>query len=415
MAKDNAQAVEEEENLEGTGGDFFGGLVIEELAVDDDIPDTDKGSPEAAKTEKTKEVDGTNATGTLEAPPEKEEEEDEETEDTKEEEEDKEEEDDDSEEDEEEDDSDDKEEDSDEDSKDSDSDDDNAKTGQYGRFMESLVENEVLSVVDEEKEYDDSPEGVRELIEDNIKQGVQNGLSTYKESLPEKARELLEFYDKYGEHADISQFIEEAAEVDFAEVDHTIAENQALLVEDYLISQGYEKEEIKATLEEYSAAGSLTRHAKRAKEKLAAMQQEERQAREEARETQMKKMEEQRLKQVEAFKNTVSTAETISGFPISKKERSQLIDYVTKPVDSQGNTQLQLDSQNSDDSELLYAFLKMKGLTYDKIMKGASSKSTLKLKKDLNRFTDKNVKRKSGKQQREESDDDGKLIIPDLW
>lgn len=265
-----------------------------------------------------------------------------------------------------------------------------------GLLMEDFVSNEILDIVDDSKEYDDSPEGLQELIQDNINSKVKAAISEYKTSLPDKAKEMLDFMEKYGEDADLESFIIEQEEVDYSkDTDYTDPEHQVLLIEDYYRTQGYESYEIRDMINQWNEAGTLTTHARKSRENLIKQQNSAREAREFEYEENMRKQQIEREQQLNDFKTDVFQREDVAGFPLAKKDKQALVDYITKPVDNHGRTQFQLESNQNEDSELLFAYLQMKGWTYEDIMKSANTNATRRVRKKLSKATDRNMKRSS--------------------
>jgi len=287
-------------------------------------------------------------------------------------------------------------------------------TTEPGALMDEFVNDGLLDVYDEDKEYEDSADGLRELVEDNIQHRVENAIEDFRGTLPEKAQRMLDYFEEHGENADTTEFLEQEEEVDFREVDHTDVDFQPLLIQDYYTTQGYEAHEINDMIRGWENSGSLTTHARKARENLIKDQDRNREAREQERQANIERQEIEREQEITEFKTNVLNRDDVAGFPLSQRDKQGLIDYITKPVDSTGKTKYQEDTQTSGDSELLFAYLSMKGMSYDSIMKSATTTATRKVRKKINKTTDRNMSR-STKNRSDDGGDSGTLDLPSLF
>lgn len=275
----------------------------------------------------------------------------------------------------------------------------------FGSIMQKLVADDVLSIIDEEKEYEASQGGFQDLIKDHVQAEVTKELSRARESYSEPVRDILNFFEQ-NPNADIEEFIERQNEPDYANVDETNSEFQAFLVADHMEAMGYDEADITSTIRSYQKDGTLSKHAKIAKNKLAGMQVEYRQAQEKAKEIQTQKANEQRLQEANDFQLRVMKIDKLRGYDLSKKEKEELLDYITKPVDKSGKTKLMMDETEEDD--LFYALLKMKKMNFEDLARKAQTKNVIKLKRDLDKQTDRNAGKRSSVYGESSDEDDGK-------
>ena len=146
---------------------------------------------------------------------------------------------------------------------------------EYEEIVQSLIDDNILDF-DEEKEYDLSTEqGLKELIVETKEKAKQAGISEFKEGLGEEEAKLLSVLEKGGTADD---YIKMSQQINFLDVplegaDGTEFEkNQMYLVEDWMKVQGYEKEEIEDTINDYIESGMLKKQAGIAQKKLAKWQ-----------------------------------------------------------------------------------------------------------------------------------------------
>jgi hypothetical protein len=253
----------------------------------------------------------------------------------------------------------------------------------YSTTMQSFVEEGILTPLDEEKEYDASPEGMQELLNDTIQQRLEEAQKEQSANFRPEVQELQEFLEAYPE-ATVEDFLEEQQDFDYNEVDSSDPQNQIMLLQEYYSNQGYSRDEIIATLKEHQQAKSMGLHAKKAQGFLAAAQEQHIQAKKEAREQAQRQQYEQAQTQRMEFEQRILGTEKIGGLEIDPKDRKALAEYILKPVNEQGHSQLQLDENTDSDAGLLYAYLKYKGITLDKLTQTATKKATVKLRKKLN-------------------------------
>jgi hypothetical protein len=279
-------------------------------------------------------------------------------------------------------------------------------TGEFSfvPFVEDLVANSGL-VLDESKEYEDSVEGFREIIEDNI----QAGIEAYKDSLGAKALELVEFLEAGG---DLTEFMA-LNEVDYNKIDLDDEDNQQNLVVEHLEKTGHEEAEIEELLEEYKTTGGLARQARIAQKYL---------AREHEKEVAFaianKKKEEEDFQrtleeQTEQLYKTVIETKEIKGIKVTKKEMEQVYDYMVSPIDNKGTTRF--IAEVTDEDRLAFAYFKMKGFKFDDLKKEVKSETAQKLKKHLGRYKDNNAITRSESGNRNEGNGGENLHIPDIW
>ena len=247
----------------------------------------------------------------------------------------------------------------------------------YGKLMQEGIDAGIFEY-DEEKDYEDSLDGIKELVEDN----KQAAIKTYKESLPEEGVRLLEHLNK---GFSVDDFIADSNElIDFDAIDMTTEENQEMIVAYDLEQQGLNETEIAAQIEAFKSADLLEKFAGTSRTKLHAAQEHEQKVKEEKRlleiETNKTRIEEEKAQ----FKAKVENTREIKGIKLSENDATSLHDYITKPVGRNGETQFALDdAKNTDESRLFFAYLMQKGFDFKKLETKAKNKANFKLKQRL--------------------------------
>lgn len=251
----------------------------------------------------------------------------------------------------------------------------------YAELIQSLVDEEVVAF-NPEKEYDLSPEGLKELIQDTAEQAGVSAVEDFKESLGEKGKQLLEMIEK---GLSVEDYVAMQQQVDFSTVDVNNPNNQHYLVEDWLKVQGHTNDEIKEMLEHYSESGILDKQAKIAQRKLIEWQDKSNKELIAAKEKEKQESIKAETEAAAEFKNSVLELRNIAGFEISKKQAADLYDYITK-AGKDGKTQFQSD--DNLEKRMLYAYMSMIGFDKTALSKEVATKQAIKLKKTLSNHTD---------------------------
>jgi hypothetical protein len=270
-------------------------------------------------------------------------------------------------------------------------------------FVAKMVEEGVL-FFDENKEYEDSEQGLIEIFEDTVNHKVEE----WKSSLSDLSLQLIEYIENNGT---VEGFVNKFQETKYSEVDLDDEDNQKSLVEEHLLATGLDADEVKETLRDYEDSGILERQAKIAQKYLSKQQELENERFIENQRQQKEREEFERQAQMEEFENDIMN-NNFQTLNIPKAERQKFLEYLTKPVTKDGKTKYLLEDSYED--RIRMAYMKFKKFDFGDIEKKATTKATLNLKKELSRFTDKNATRHSGIS-REEQNPDGKLNIPDYF
>lgn len=261
--------------------------------------------------------------------------------------------------------------------------------------VEALTEQGVLNV-DPEKEYDDSEEGFKEIINDTVEQRLETEIGKRFEHLDGEEKRLLDFVKEGGT---IRDYFSELQPVDYSSMDLSDENNQEFVVASFYREQGLSEDKIQRRIERMRDNDTLEDEANDLKEQL---EQNQEKKKKELQEKRQKEQEEQK-KQAEAFwkdiHDNIMNSEEILGIKTTKKERQQFYDYISKPVDKNGYTQSQLDMMDKDgnfDPEKIRAveFLKFKGFDLSSVEKKGEQKAKIKLKKNLSQHRDKNASSK---------------------
>ena len=197
--------------------------------------------------------------------------------------------------------------------------------------------------------------------------------------------------DKYFEVA--------AKEIDFSNlnVNEKDVGMQRKILETFLVSQGYEPEEVTDTIQDYEDAKILFKNAERAVKKLAVSQAN-------AKEQLLKQQQEQAQVVAQQTKETWNNISTIIGkgklkdFTIPEADKKKFYNWMSVPVDQQGRSQRIIDREKLDQESILaMEYLMYKGLDLSKLINTkATTRQAVNLKAKLKSNTQTAARRMKG-------------------
>jgi len=222
-------------------------------------------------------------------------------------------------------------------------------------------------------------------------------LSALLEANPHTAR-MLEYESAGGDPEKYINTYFPQTDYNEVEITEDDLDTQKAVVKQNLIEQGFEQDDAEAQVEELETAGILKTNAERSLKALKKRQQE----RVAAFEKEQKELVQQRQQQQqEQYEKTVEAIDNgdIEGIKIPDKQKDKFKEYIFKPVNEQGMTQAQLDSQNLElNQRLLIAYLNYSGYNLDEfVKKQAKSSSNKNIKNAITKSNNKeNLKGKDG-------------------
>lgn len=197
--------------------------------------------------------------------------------------------------------------------------------------------------------------------------------------------------DKYFEVA--------AKEIDFSklELNEKDLGMQRKVLETFLVSQGYEPEEVTDTIQDYEDAKILYKNAGRAVKKLAVAQAS-------AKETLLKQQQEDAKIVAKQTKETWNNIGTIINkgrlkeFTIPEADKKKFYNWMSVPVDQQGRSQRIIDREKLDQESILaMEYLMYKGLDLSKLINTkATTRQAVNLKAKLKSNTQTATRRMKG-------------------
>jgi hypothetical protein len=243
------------------------------------------------------------------------------------------------------------------------------------------------------EDFEDSEEGFAALIDKTVDEKVKE----YKESLPEVAKNFIDFVQAGG---DPQHYVDSRTTIDYNRIAvDKLAENETAqreIVYNLLVKEGYEPDEISEEIADYEDGGLLANKAKRALGKLQKIQAQEQSQMIEKQKQEADAQKEQYNTFLSDLKQDIDTRDDIAGFEFSnKKQRNEFYNYITKVDRKSGKTQLQTDNEADSEAQLKMAWLYFNKFNFSKVEKKAKTKATSDLKAKLQKATDSTSKLKS--------------------
>lgn len=237
---------------------------------------------------------------------------------------------------------------------------------------------------DLENNYADTEEGLVEFTKDIAQNIAEDQIQELFGQFP-LVQKHLDYVLAGGDSEQFFQAYNPGMDYNQMEIDKNDSRMQKMLISDYFKSKGHDEEFIKDMLEDYEDTGKLYDKATVAQKQLAAIQSKER---EQLVEMQKQQQAEYRQKQQEFWEgvaNTIDEGKEFAGIKIPEKEKSKFFDYISAPVNKQGNTKRDMDYGNAPlETKLAIDYLLYKGFNLsDIITTKAKSESANNLRSKL--------------------------------
>ena len=251
------------------------------------------------------------------------------------------------------------------------------------------VVSEIISKLgyDIEGEYEDTPEGIVELTKTASEKMAEETLENIFSSHP-TVKQHLDFVMAGG---DPNKFMSTQGEVTYEtlEIKETDVKAQKEVLKSYFKTRGDEESFIDDMIETYEDKDQLFQKANQAKSALAKAQTQRKQQLLEGQREEAARQKEAAQQTWSTVKDTVSNASDLSGIPISQRDKSKFIDYISKPITRQGHTQRDLDAQKLGlEQQIAMDFFLYKGGNMKDILnKKANTSAAKSLKERLKSST----------------------------
>lgn len=219
-----------------------------------------------------------------------------------------------------------------------------------------------------EKEYADTEEGLAEFTKDVAKEIAEDQLQALFEQFP-TVQKHLDYVLAGGDPDKFFQTYNPSMDYGQIEMDKDDTRTQKGFLTEYLREKGHDDDFIKDMIDDYEDSGKLYDRALNAQKHLAAGQAKEREeivARQREAQKQQEKQTEEFWESVAA---TIEQGKEFAGIKIPDREKAKFFDYISKPVNKQGQTKRDVDYASAEmDAKLALDYLMYKKLQLSDII-----------------------------------------------
>lgn len=265
---------------------------------------------------------------------------------------------------------------------------------------ETAVVSEVLTNLGYELEgdYDDTVDGLTKLTKDVAGTMAEEQLDSLFEKFPE-IQQHLEYVLNGGRSGDFynqGNRLNSVSNINLSE--DNVNMQRAVLVE-YFRAKGHEDSFIQEMIDDYSTADKLYDKSVKAQDALIKYEE----ANKSKLIAEQKQNHAKQKKEAQEFWNgvsdTVQNAREFSGIVVQEKDKKKFFDYISKPVNKQGNTQRDIDHGGAEmDVKLAIDYLMFKGFKLDDMIKAkAKTEAAKTLRTQIKSGKAKSVKGAKGK------------------
>lgn len=221
---------------------------------------------------------------------------------------------------------------------------------------------------DLENNYADTEEGLVEFTKDIAQNIAEDQIQELFSQFP-LVQKHLDYVLAGGDSEQFFQAYNPGMDYNQMEIDKNDSRMQKMLISDYFKSKGHDEEFIKDMLEDYEDTGKLYDKATVAQKQLAAIQSKEREQLVEMQKQQQAEYKQKQQEFWEGVANTIDEGKEFAGIKIPEKEKSKFFDYISAPVNKQGNTKRDMDYGNAPlETKLAIDYLLYKGFNLSDII-----------------------------------------------
>lgn len=255
------------------------------------------------------------------------------------------------------------------------------------------------------EKFEDTDEGLANLVDSEATIRATKQLEEYKQSLPDEASKFLEFVEDGGNPKEFLDIYYGDKSFENFKID--TEESQKLAIRQGLKADGWEDSAIEEEIKDYEDLGKLEA---KAKIHLSRLQRSEVEIKETISKQQKEEKEKYQTAQkeyIDNLRNDWFKKEDINGFKLTSKIKEEVWNHMTKPIDRKtGLTQLAINNEKNKDAQFLYAYLDYSKWDISKLEKNVENKVASKLADKLRNISDSRTKLKSGQTQIDKTRDD---------
>ena len=256
---------------------------------------------------------------------------------------------------------------SDDDSNDDDNTDDNSDNG--GNDNDSIISSIAKSLgYDVEKEYAETEEGLAEFTKDIAQNIAEEQLEGLFKQFP-MVQKHLDFVMAGGDPERFFEAYNPRTSFESMEIEQDDSRTQKYMISEFLKSKGHDEEFIKDMINDYEDSGKLYDRAKVAQRNLATIQKQERDGMVRQQQQAQQRAAEENERFWEGVANTIQEGKEFAGIRIPDREKAKFFDYISEPVNDNGQTRRDVDySKANIEAKLALDYLMYKGFNLKDII-----------------------------------------------
>lgn len=267
----------------------------------------------------------------------------------------------------------------------------------YKAFLTHLNEQGLVQFEDRE-DLEDTPD----VVYESINRTVQEGIKSYKDSIPETGKQFLDYLEKGGDPKKYIDTLQRPINLDKLDLDNE--SDQELVMREYLKLSDYSSEEIDETIADYKDGLLLDKQSKVAFKKLEKSFDKRNESLIKEQEAYAESQREQYANYQKLVDTTIESSTNLAGLEITKAEKDSFKKYLLLR-DKDGLTSYEREVQEDPvKTQLELAYLKFKKYDFASAKKQGESEATKKLNWKL-KNNDKTVT--GGKSSQEVKDEGG--------
>lgn len=257
--------------------------------------------------------------------------------------------------------------DSDDDSNDDDNTDDNSDNGSDDN--DSIISSIAKSLGYElEKEYAETEEGLAEFTKDVAQEIAEEQLEGLFKQFP-MVQKHLDFVMAGGDPEKFFEAYNPRTSFENMEIEQDDSRTQKYMISEFLKSKGHDDEFIKDMINDYEDSGKLYDRAKVAQRNLANIQKQERDNMVRQQQEAQQRAAEENERFWEGVASTIQEGKEFAGIRIPDREKAKFFDYISEPVNENGQTRRDVDySKANIEAKLALDYLMYKGFNLKDII-----------------------------------------------
>jgi len=254
-----------------------------------------------------------------------------------------------------------------------------------------------------ENEYEDTPEGLTNMTKELATKVAESQLDKLFQTHPD-VKEHLEYVMNGGDSRQFLMGNNAIKDLADFKVDVNDVTSQQAVMSEYLKIKGHEQEFITDLISDYADSDKLFEKAQKAKVALVKYQKDVKAKQLEEQAVENRELEKNQKEFWSGVKGTIAENKEFKGISIQERDKSDFFDFLSKPINPQGETKRDTMYAESDvETKLAIDYLLFKGFDLTSIVKkkaktqaAKSLRSRLKTNKDKIKTAGKGVRASSG-------------------